>query len=81
MKHVIVIETVDEVAGGLKLRQSDQDVIVRAVELFFEIENRPACVISRFNVSSALDAFHELYGLPPWSGGEGWHHRNFNSSE
>jgi hypothetical protein len=66
MKHVIVIETVDEIAGGLPLKQSDQDVLERAVELFFEIEHRSCCVRSSFNQSSAIAAVHEMYNAPKW---------------
>ena len=67
MKHVIVIETVDEVAGGLPLHQSDQEVLIRAVELFFEIEKKTACVYGRFNQQSAIAAIHEIYGAPKWN--------------
>ena len=67
MKHVIVIETVDEVAGGLPLHQSDQEVLIRAVELFFEIEKKTACVYGRFNQQSAIVAVHNMYDVP-WEG-------------
>jgi hypothetical protein len=72
MKHVIVIETVDEIAGGLPLKQSDQDVLERAVELLFEMENRSCYVRSSFNQSSAVAAVHEMYNAPKWDGGEAW---------
>ena len=64
MKHVIVIETVDEIAGGLPLHQSDQEVLIRTVELFFEIEKKTAFVRSSFNKFSAIDAVHEMYNVP-----------------
>ena len=67
MKHVIVIETSDPgYYGGRSLKQSDQDVLERVVELFFEVENLTCCVRSKFNQSSAIAAIHDLYGAPAW---------------
>lgn len=64
MKHVIVIETVDEIAGGLPLRESEQEVLLLACELFFEVERRTAFVHGKFNQRSAIDAVHEMYNIP-----------------
>ena len=64
MKHVIVIETVDEIAGGFPLRDSQQEVLIRACELFFEMENKEAFVHAIFNQKSAIDAVHEMYNVP-----------------
>ena len=64
MKHVLVIETVDVVAGGRKISSRLEGVLVRALEIGVEEAPGPCFIQSRFNVSSALAALHELYGVP-----------------
>lgn len=66
MKHVIIIETTDPSYGGRQLGQFDQEVLERAVELFFETEGLNCCVRSSFNQSSAISAVHEMYNAPKW---------------
>ena len=66
MKHVIVIETVDPNCGGKKMSELDQEILTRTVELFLDTERRVGFVQSRFNVSSAIAAVHEMYGAPAW---------------
>lgn len=68
MKHIIVIETADGVDGMTPHPMStfEQEVLSRTIELFLETEKRVGFVQSRFNVSSAIAAVHEMYGAPAW---------------
>jgi hypothetical protein len=69
MKHIIVIETADGEDGLTPQPMSnfDQEVLTRTVELFLETEKRIGFVQTRFNVSSAIAAIHEMYGAPAWN--------------
>ena len=66
MKHVIVIETVDEEAGGAPIDPKLQEVLVRALEIGIEEAHGSCCVSWRFNVPSAIAAVHEMYGASKW---------------
>ena len=68
MKHVIVIETVDEEAGGKPLADFTAERLLVGVEYIIREWHHETCFIqSRFNVSSATAAVHEMYGLTPWN--------------
>lgn len=68
MKHIIVICTVDDERGVLPFDL--QNVLERAVEIGIEESGHgPVSINSRFNVSSAIAATHEMYGAPEWKGG------------
>jgi hypothetical protein len=67
MKHVIVIETVDDDRGIVSDRL--QKVLMRAVELGVEDAIGTCYVHGKFNARSAIAATHEMYNAPKWNGG------------
>ena len=62
MKHIIVIQTPDGIPMEYWLRHSLLDLIERQVK----IQHECCLVSSRFNVSSAIAAVHEMYGAWKW---------------
>jgi len=64
MKHVIVIETVDEECGGQKTDFALLCAVERELEERLTEEGFVCDVYGVWNVSSALAALHELYGVP-----------------
>ena len=66
VNHVIVIETVDEEAGGAPIDPKLQEVLVRALEIGIEEFHGPCCIYGRFNVSSVIATVHEMYGASKW---------------
>lgn len=69
MKHVIVIETVDVSEGGHIVGLETRRAVELAVEGMIEKVTGKICIAnSRFNVSSAIAAVHEMYGALEWKG-------------
>lgn len=69
MKHIIVIETADGVDGLTPhpipywLEEFIQSIVDRTV-----LDQHGTCVVqTKFNVSSAIAAVHEMYGAPSWN--------------
>jgi hypothetical protein len=65
MKHVIVIETSDP-PDGKPFPRWLQQLILGKIENVVEERHGLCFTQSRFNVSSATVAIHEMYSLPPW---------------
>ena len=64
MKHVIVIETPDDIYHPLPTQL--QQALMKVAEIGCEMEGITACVRGRFNEPSAIAAVHEMYFAPKW---------------
>lgn len=69
MKHIIVIETADGEDGRTPhpIHEWTQEFIEKIVDQIVT-DARGTCVVqTRFNVSSAIVAVHEMYGASSWN--------------
>ena len=81
MKHVIVIETVDEEVGGKQFPLRLQQLILGKIENLVEERHGVCFILSRFNVLSlsASAATHEMYNAPAWDYGASAYEKESNN--
>jgi hypothetical protein len=69
MKHVIVIETVDESEGGKLIDHQLANLLEANIDLLVSDKIGICVVRGTYNNASAIAAVHELYNAPKWDGG------------
>ena len=79
MKHVIVIETVDEEVGGKQFPLRLQQLILGKIENLVEERHGVCFIRSRFNVLSAIAATREMYNAPAWDYGASAYEKESNN--
>lgn len=66
MKHIIVIETVDESEGGKRIDHQLANLLEHNIEQIVG-NNLGICVVeASYNNASAIATIHEMYGAPVW---------------